>query len=82
MEEQNLSHNLRFADMTASSTQTTVPDWAKNSQTNLAYGNGRLPTHTRQIGWQPVAGVGAAPAPSYLSSSMQSLRRRIVRGEA
>lgn len=82
MEEQNLSRNLRFADMTATSTQAAVPVWAQNSQTTLAYGTGRLPTHARQIGWQPVAGVGAAPAPSHLSSSMQSLRRRIVRGEA
>ena len=82
MEEQNLSQNLRFADMTATSTRSNVPAWAKNSQTTLAYGTGRLPTHARQIGWQPVAGVGAAPAPSHLSSSMQSLRRRIVRGEA
>ena len=82
MEEQNLSQNLRFADMTATSTRHNVTAWAKNSQTTLAYGTGRLPTHARQIGWQPVAGVGAAPTPSYLSSSMQSLRRRIVRGEA
>lgn len=82
MEEQNLSRNLRFADMRATSTQAAVPVWAQNSQTTLAYGTGRLPTHARQIGWQPVAGVGAAPAPSHLSSSMQSLRRRIVRGEA
>ena len=82
MEEQNLSQNLRFADMTATSTRSNVPAWAKNSQTTFAYGRGRLPTHARQIGWQPVAGVGAAPAPSHLSSSMQSLRRRIVRGEA
>ena len=78
MEEQNLSRNLRFADMRATSTQAAVPVWAQNSQTTLAYGTGRLPTHARQIGWQPVAGVGAAPAPSHLSSSMQSLRRRIV----
>ena len=82
MEEQNLSQNVRFADMTATSTRSNVPAWAQNSQTTLAYGTGRLPTHARQIGWQPVAGVGAAPAPSHLSSSMQSLRRRIVRGEA
>jgi hypothetical protein len=82
MEEQNLSQHLRFADMTATSTRSNVPVWAKNSQTTLAYGTGRLPPHARQIGWQPVAGVGAAPVPSHLSSSMQSLRRRIVRGEA
>ena len=82
MEEQNLSQNLRFADMTATSTRSNVPAWAMSSQTSLAYGAGRLPTHARQIGWQPVAGVGAAPAPLHLSSSMQSLRRRIVRGEA
>jgi hypothetical protein len=82
MEEQNLSQHLRFADMTATSSRSNVPVWAKNSQTTLAYGTGRLPTHARQIGWQPVAGVGAAPAPSHLSNSMQSLRRRIVRGEA
>lgn len=82
MEEQNRSQNLRFADMTATSTRARIPAWAKNSQTTLAYGSGRLPTHARLIGWQPVAGVGAAPAPSHLSSSMQSLRRRIVRGEA
>lgn len=82
MEEQNLSQNLRFADMTATSNRSSIPSWAQNSQTTLAYGTGRLPTHARQIGWQPVAGVGAAPAPSHLSSSMQSLRRRIVRGEA
>ena len=82
MEEQNLSQHLRFADMTATSTRVSIPAWAKNSQTTLAYGTGRLPAHVRQIGWQPVAGVGAAPAPSHLSSSMQSLRRRIVRGEA
>ena len=82
MEEQNLSQNLRFADMTATSTRSNVPAWAKNSQTTLAYGTGHLPTHAWQVGWQPVAGVGAAPAPSHLSSSMQSLRRRIVRGEA
>ena len=82
MEEQNLPQHLRFADMTATPTRSNVPAWAKNSQTTLAYGTGRLPTHARQIGWQPVAGVGAAPAPSHLSSSMQSLRRRIVRGEA
>jgi len=82
MEEQNLSQHLRFADMTATSTRSNVPAWAKNSKTTLAYGTGRLPMHARQIGWQPVAGVGAAPAPSHLSSSMQSLRRRIVRGEA
>ena len=82
MEERNLSQNLRFADMTATSTRSNVPAWAKNSQTTLAYGTGRLPMHARQIAWQPVAGVGAAPAPSHLSSSMQSLRRRIVRGEA
>ena len=82
MEEQNLSQNLRFADMTATSTRARIPAWAKNSQTTLAHGSGRLPTHAHQIGWQPVAGVGAAPAPSHLSSSMQSLRRRIVRGEA
>ena len=65
MEEQNLSQNLRFADMTATSTGVSIPAWAKNSQTTLAYGSGRLPTHARQIGWQPVAGVGAAPAPSH-----------------
>jgi len=82
MEERNLSQHLRFADMTATKTRSNVPAWAKNSQTTLAYGTGRLPTHARQIGWQPVAGVGAAPAPAHLSSSMQSLRRRIVRGEA
>ena len=82
MEEQNLSQHLRFADMTATSTRSNVPAWAKNSQTTLAYGTGRLPNYARQIGWQPVAGVGAAPAPSHLSNSMQSLRRRIVRGEA
>ena len=58
------------------------PAWANNSQTRLAHGTGRLPAHARQSGWQPVAGVGAAPAPVHLSSSMQSLRRRIVRGEA
>jgi len=82
MEEQNLSQNLRFADMTATSTMANGPAWAKNSQTTLAYGTGRLPAHARQIGWQPLAGVGSAPAPPHLSPSMQSLRRRIVRGEA
>ena len=82
MEEHNLSQNLRFADLVSTSTRPHPPAWAKNSQTKLAHGTGRLPAHARQNGWQPVAGVGAAPAPVHLSSSMQSLRRRIVRGEA
>ncbi len=82
MEEHNLSQNLRFADLVSTTTELHTPAWATNSQTRLAHGTGRLPTHARQVGWQPVAGVGGAPAPVHLSSSMQSLRRRIVRGEA
>ncbi len=82
MEENNLLQNMRMNDLVASSTVVHVPAWAKNAQTTLAYGTGRLPEHARQIRWQPLAGPGSAPAPAHLSPSMQSLRRRIVRGEA
>ena len=82
MEEHNLLQNMRIKDMVASSTVAHVPAWAKNTQTTMAYGTGRLPEHARQIRWQPLGGPGSAPAPAHLSSSMQSLRRRIVRGEA
>jgi len=82
MEESNLLQNMRMNDLVASSTVVHVPAWAKNAQTTLAYGTGRLPEHARQIRWQPLAGPGSAPAPAHLSPSMQSLRRRIVRGEA
>ena len=82
MEERNLLQNLRLNDLVASTTTTHVPAWAKDSQTTLAYGTGRLPKHAGQIRWQPLAGPGSAPASARLSPSMQSLRRRIVRGEA
>lgn len=82
MEEHNLLQNLRMNDLVASSATTHVPAWAKDSQTTLAYGTGRLPKHAGQIRWQPLAGPGSAPASVRLSPSMQSLRRRIVRGEA
>lgn len=81
MEERNLLQNLRMNDLVASSTTTHVPAWAKDSQTTLAYGTGRLPKDAGQIRWQPLAGPGSAPA-AHLSPSMRSLRRRIVRGEA
>ena len=82
MEERNLLQNLRLNDLVASTTTAHVPVWAKDSQTTLAYGTGRLPKHAGQIRWQPLAGPGSAPASARLSPSMQSLRRRIVRGEA
>lgn len=82
MEEHNLLQNLRMKDLVASSATTHVPAWAKDSQTTLAYGTGRLPKNAGQIRWQPLAGPGSAPASARLSPSMQSLRRRIVRGEA
>ena len=82
MEERNLLQNLRLNDLVASTTTTHVPAWAKDSQTTLAYGTGRLPKHASQIRWQPLAGSGSAPSATHLSPSMQSLRRRIVRGEA
>ena len=82
MEEQNLLQNLRFADMVALTTDRPTPDWAENSRTFLAHGSGRLPPHARQISWQPVAGPGSVPAARPLSPSMESLRRRVVQGEA
>ena len=82
MEQPNLPKRERFADLVASTAVHATPGWARNSQTNLAYGTGRLPQHTKQINWQPLAGPGAAKAKPVLSNSMQSLRQRIVRGEA
>mgnify|MGYP006225952837 FL=1 len=82
MEEHTLLQNLRMKDMVASSAISHAPAWAKDSQTTMAYGTGRLPELARQVRWQPLGGPGSAPAPVHLSSSMQSLRRRIVRGEA
>ena len=82
MEEQNLLKNLRFANMIASATHPPTPEWAQNSRTTLAHGSGRLPVQAQQIGWQPLAGPGSAPEARPLSTSMQSLRRRVVRGEA
>ena len=82
MEEHNLLQNLRMNDLVASSATTHVPAWAKDSQTTLAYGTGRLPKYVGQIRWQPLAGPGSAPTSPHLSPSMQSLRRRIFRGEA
>ena len=82
MEQPNLSEHLRFADMVASTTEHTEPTWVKNSQTHLAHATGRLPQKTEQIGWQPIAGPGAASTKAPLSRSMQSLLQRIVRGEA
>ena len=82
MEEHNLLQNLRMNDLVASSATNHVPAWAKDSQTTLAYGTGRLPKYVGQIRWQPLAGPGSAPTSPHLSPSMQSLRRRIVRGEA
>jgi len=82
MEEQNLLKNLQLADMVASATHPPTPDWAENSRTVLAHGSGRLPPHARQISWQPLAGPGSAPAARPLSPSMESLRRRVVQGEA
>ena len=82
MEKQNLPKNLRFATLVASATDPLTPEWAQNSRTTLAHSSGRLPPDARQIGWQPLAGPGSAPAARPLSPSMQSLRRRVVRGEA
>jgi len=82
MEQPNLPKNLRFADLVASTTATATPGWARNSQTALAYGTGRLPENANQLSWQPLAGPGTATVKSGLSTSMQSLRQRIVRGEA
>ena len=82
MEEQNLLQHLRLADVLASGTNRAMPEWAADSRTNLAHGSGRLPAQAQQIGWQPVAGPGSAPAARPLSTSIQSLRRRVVRGEA
>ena len=82
MEQPNLPKKERFADLVATTADHATPGWARNSQTNLAYGTGRLPQHAKQIGWQPLAGPGAATVKPALSNSMQSLRQRIVRGEA
>jgi len=82
MEQPNLPKRERFADLVASTTATATPGWARKSQTTLAYGTGRLPEHAKQIGWQPLAGPGTALVKPALSTSMQSLRQRIVRGEA
>ena len=82
MEKHEILQDLNFGDLVATTTSTPTSGWAKGSRTNLAYGTGRLPEHARQIRWQPVAGPGSAPSPEHLSPSMQSLRRRIVRGEA
>ena len=82
MEEQNLLQHLRLADMLASGTNRATPEWAADSRTTLAHGSGRLPVQAQQIGWQPVAGPGSAPSARPLSTSIQSLRRRVVRGEA
>jgi hypothetical protein len=82
MEQPNLPTNQRFADMVASAPGRTTPVWAKNSRTTLAHTTGRLPERAKQIGWQPFAGPGAAPSARPMSTSMRSLRRRVVRGEA
>ena len=82
MEEQNLLQHLRLADMLASGTNRATLEWAADSRTTLAHGSGRLPVQAQQIGWQPVAGPGSASSARPLSTSIQSLRRRVVRGEA
>ena len=82
MEEQNLLQHLRLTDMLASGANRATPEWAVDSRTTLAHGSGRLPVQAQQIGWQPVAGPGSAPSDRPLSTSIQSLRRRVVRGEA
>lgn len=82
MEQQNLPDKLCFADLVASTAGCPSPEWARNTQTTLVYSTGRLPEHVKQLGWQPLAGPGSAAIKPALSDSMQSLRQRIVRGEA
>ena len=82
MEQTNHLEKLSFADLVAASDDACTPAWATNSQTTLAFGTGRLPQHAKQIGWQPVAGPGSVAVKPSMSTSMQSLRQRIVRGEA
>ena len=82
MEQTQCIESLSFAELIASSDDACTPSWATNSRTTLAFGAGRLPEHSKQIGWQPVAGPGSVAVQPSMSSSMQSLRQRIVRGEA
>lgn len=80
--EQTETNEFRFAELIASVAKNHEPRWARNSQTTLAYGTGRLPERVGQIGWQPLAGPGSPPAAKTNSTSISSLRRRIARGEA
>ena len=82
MEQPTIANNMRFADLIASTPTKATPAWAAERQTRLAHGTGRLPQHVKQIGWQPLAGPGSPAVKPSMSSSMQSLRQRIVRGEA
>ncbi len=82
MEQQHESKEPSFSDMIATTTSTAPPQWARKSRTQLAYGTGRLPQGCQQIGWQPYAGPGSAPAPHVMTPSMRSLHQRVVRGEA
>ncbi|RJU99660.1 MAG: hypothetical protein DWC10_01715 [Candidatus Poseidoniales archaeon] len=81
MEHKNIP-TKRFADLVPSTQSEAVPVWAKNSRTTLAHGTGRLPAKNDQLGWQPVAGPGSPQRPHRMTPSMDSLRKRMVRGEA
>lgn len=82
MQEPPKPQRIHFEDMISSTNLRTPPAWAKKSRTVLAHPTGRLPSHSKQITWQPLAGPGSSPTPRPMNNSMRSLHQRIVRGEA
>ena len=80
--EHTVETTLSFASLIPSTQTNPVPAWAKNITSVLAHGDGRLPEHVDQLGWQPVAGPGAPVQGRQMTSSMELLRKRMVRGEA
>lgn len=82
MQEPPETQSISFEDMISTTNYRTPPAWAKKSRTVLAHPTGRLPSHSQQITWLPLAGAGSSPAPRPMSNSIRSLHQRIVRGEA
>ena len=82
MQEHPEPQTIRFEDLNSSTSIRTQPAWSKKSRTVLSHPTGRLPAHSQQITWQPLAGAGSSPTPRAMTNSMRSLHQRIVRGEA
>ncbi|RJU89437.1 MAG: hypothetical protein DWC07_06060 [Candidatus Poseidoniales archaeon] len=82
MNKPNPLNDLKMSDMTCVSGHTTRPSWNARNRSMLAHGTGCLPEATSSIGWMPVGGNGSVKTTPALSSTMQALHQRCVRGEA